>query len=248
MRRALILLLAVLVGACGTNTPSNQPKQVTEVANASPAPTLRPTPTSKQFPLPEVKNVTQEMVWRESDNKGDDGDLPPWKKINIDARLNEKPEVGEKVTVVPLDVEISPFDLKILKLTEENKSCDQKKHVPWWLVELEEITRKEFFEIKAIAGRREEYPFDVCVIHPAVEFARQLKKEQLTKKMIPAGISINTVTAAIDLTNDQEPDVLVVLYCCRDTTKEARDCDYTCGKIFKKTRNGWKLIEEHQPC
>jgi hypothetical protein len=251
----LVLLLAVLVVSCGTNSTQNSPPE-TKVAPPSPtasaAPANTPPQDSKQYALPDVQSFLQDTVWRESDNAGDDGDLPPWKKVSLDARFDEKPKVDGKVTVVPLQVTIAPVELKILKVTEEEKPC-QKKPRSRWAVELEPITQKEFFEIKAISGRREEYPFDACVIYPAVEFARQLKPPQLTKEMIPEGVSLNTVTAAIDLTNDQQPDLLIAYYCCRDTTKmadsdDSADCDYTCGKLFKRTKDGWKLVEEQQPC
>lgn len=66
--------------------------------------------------------------------------------------------------------------------------------------------------------------------------------------MLPRGVAIKTVKAAVDLTNDGNPDVLVVEYCCGNPKKTAKDCDYTCGKTFKKTRNVWKLIDSSTPC
>ena len=252
MRRSLVLLLAVLAVSCG-KAPAPNAAGETEAARpasaASPAPAGSPPAPAKQYALPDVRNVTQETVWRSSDNKGKDGEeLPPWKEVKIDVRLNEKPQAGEKITVVPLDVDIAPADFKILKLTQENKSCDEKRPVPVWLLGLEPITAGPFFEAKAPAGRREETPFDVCVIHPAVEFSRQLRRGQFTGEMLPEGIHPDTVTAAIDLTNDGRPDVLVASYCCKDTAKPAGECDYTCGKEFKRTASGWKLMDEHGPC
>lgn len=253
MRRTLALLLAVLVVSCDKAPPPGAAKPAdaakTSDAAATPGATSTPPASSRQYPLPDVQNVTQATVFRSSDNKDKDGDdLPPWKKVEIDVRLDQRPKVGEKITIVPLDVDIAPSDLRILKVTQENKSCDEKILVPWWALGLEPITGGPFFEVTAPADRREETPFDVCVIHPAVEFARQLRREQLTKEMLPEGIHPDTVTAAIDLTNDQRPDLLVAAYCCKDTARPARECDYTCGKEFKRTASGWKLMDEHGPC
>ncbi len=69
--------------------------------------------------------------------------------------------------------------------------------------------------------------------------------------MLPKGISLSTVTAAIDLTNDLQPDLLVVRYCCNDATRPADDPDYDCyhcGKAFRKSKTGWKLVDTSAPC
>lgn len=66
--------------------------------------------------------------------------------------------------------------------------------------------------------------------------------------MLPKGVAMNTVIGAIDLTSDGIPDVLIVKYCCDNPKKAAEECDYTCGKTFKKIRNIWKLIDTSAPC
>lgn len=204
---------------------------------------------SKIYPLPDVQSIVQVDVWRESDRKDSDGfALPPWSAVNLNhVGFDKKPAVGERVTVVPLGVDIGPISLKILKVTEREDPCNES--LPrYWEVELEKITRREFFEAKATRNRREDVPFDVCIIYPSVTFARQLKKERLTRGMIPRGVTPGTVTAAIDLTNDNKPDVLIAYYCCDDSRKPPEACDYTCGKIFKKVNRGWKLVEKLAPC
>ena len=70
----------------------------------------------------------------------------------------------------------------LLKATERDPTCDER--LPhYWEVFLEKITQ-----------------LDVCIIYPAVEFARQLKKELLTKDIVPSKVTPNTITGAIDLT------------------------------------------------
>lgn len=233
MRRALVLLLAV---PCGITSAPDTSKQ-TEAAKPS-----------GQSPLPDIRSVSQRTVFRKSDTQGPSGYyLPPWKEVKLDLiGFDEKPETGRNVTVVPLGVSVAPIQLKILKTRRVQDPCDNK--LPgYWEVELEQITQKEFFEFEP-AHVRKEIAFDACVIYPAVESARSLSPQQLTKEMLPEGISVNTVTAAIDLTNDQEPDLLIAYYCCDDTTRPREECDYTCGKEFKRTAGGWKLMDEHGPC
>ena len=204
----------------------------------------------KPVPLPQVQTVGEGVVWRISDNKGEQGNfLPPWTEVKITnvSGFNKKPAVGEKVTVIPLDVDIASLELRIVKAEKREDTCDRRVRA-WWEVELELVKQKVIFDIAPGANRAAEYPFDVCVIYPAVNFANQIKRERLTKNMLPRGIAIKTVKAAIDLTNDGKPDILVVDYCCGNPSQSAENCDYTCGKTFKKIRNTWKLIDTSTPC
>jgi hypothetical protein len=203
---------------------------------------------AKPIPMPEVQSIAEGVIWRISDKKDTHGSyLPPWKEVRIaNIFFKLKPSAGSKITVIPLDIGINPFDLKIVKAEKQKFGCDES--LPeWWEVELEPITRKEFFEVSAPPNRREEVPFDVVVIYPTVKFAHQIKKEQLAKDMVPKGVSINTIKAAIDVTNDQKPDILMAEFCCNDSSK-TEECDYTCGKRFKKVNGRWKLIYEYAPC
>jgi hypothetical protein len=201
--------------------------------------------------MPRIHTIGQGTVWRKSDNKGEHGSfLPPWQEIKIANVLEfkEKPIIGDKVTIIPLDVDIAPLELRIVKAEKKEDACDES--LPgWWEVELETVRQRTFFEIAPRSNRSAEFPFDVCVIYPAVEFARQIKRDRLTKNMLPKGVATNTAIAAIDLTNDGMPDVLIVEYCCGHPRKSAGvECDYTCGKSFKKVGSTWKLIHTSTPC
>ena len=245
MRNVIILLAIVFIVSCKpsvSSTPQN---------NGPAAPSPEPTEiqqTSKIYSLPKVESFTQVDVWRESGVKDKHGfDLPPYNKVNLNlVDFDRKPIICRKVTAVPLEVNIAPIELKILKATDR-EGCD-KSSPHFWDIELETITQQDFFKVSAIPDRREDAPFDVCIIYPAVEFARQIRQEQLTKEMIPDGVTIRTITAAIDLTNDLKPDILIAQYCCNDSTKPRRECDLTCGKYFKKVNDKWKLVKESQPC
>jgi hypothetical protein len=226
MRIQIILLLALL--ACGVGQA--------QVRNP--------------VPIPNIQTIGEGVVWRISENKDEHGSfLPPWKEIRITNifEFKRRPAIGNKVTVIPLAVDIPPLDLRILKAEEKENACDESMP-DWWEVELEPIKLKEFFEIAPILNRAAEYPFDVAIIYPAVKVARQMKKDQLTRAMLPKGVSINTVKAAIDLTGDRKPEVVIVEYCCGRMKKPADECDYTCGKTFKRLRNAWKLVDTSAPC
>ncbi|MCM3871250.1 MAG: hypothetical protein ND895_11235 [Pyrinomonadaceae bacterium] len=199
--------------------------------------------------MPEMQTIGMGMVWRISETKNEHGAyLPPWKEITITNIFGFKrmPVIGDKVTVVLLGSDISPLDLRITKTEKKEDACNERLPA-WWEVQLEPIHLRKLFDIEPMSNRNAEFPFEVVVLYPAVKVARQISKGQLTKGMLPTGVSLNTVKAAIDLTRDLTPDVLVIDYCCEDTRK-AEPCDYTCGKTFKKVRNAWKLIDTSAPC
>ncbi len=203
-------------------------------------------PQAKPILMSKIESIEQGTVFRVSENKDQHGSyLPPWTEVEISTYFKTKPALSSKVTVVPLDVDIDSFDWQIAKSERQEFGCDEAKPYAWE-AKLE-ITRKEFFDFVAPPTRRQEVPFDVVVLYPAVEFARQLKKKQLTKQMLPRGTSINAVKAAIDVTNDQKPDILLLEYCCDNATKST-ECDYTCGKTFKQVNGKWKLVDEYSPC
>ena len=252
MRSLLFISLAVLALSCAQAT--RPPASSTAQNNAPPPSSATPTPEqTKRLPdkpitMPPVQAVTDGEVFRTSDRKDQYGIYqPPWKEIVI-ANVGSKKElaINAEVTVVPVGVDLAPFKLKV-KETKRGSVC-AKGEPPWWEVELEPITQQQFFDIRALPGRSEEYPFDVGVIYPAVEFALALPKEQLTQEMLPVGIYAETLTAAIDLTNDKKPDVLIAEFCCREPAKKFPDCDYTCGKTYLKVKDKWKLVDESSPC
>lgn len=250
----LITMLAVLSLSCAqdvTKPPAASTTVQTNAAPPAPSPALEKTkrPLGKPIPMPTIQTIGEGKVWRSSEQKDQHGIyLPPWKKVEIANvfGFKKEPAVGSEVTVIPVGVDIAPFNLKIIE-TKRGAVCAQGEP-PWWEVELEPVTRKEFFEIGALPGRSEEYPFDVGVIYPAVGSVYAVPKEQLKKEMLPPDIFVNTLTSAIDLTNDGTPDALVAEFCCREPSKQFPDCDYTCGKTYLKVKGTWKLVNESSPC
>lgn len=183
-----------------------------------------------------VQIVGEGEVWRSS-NKVEVTNISGFKRA---------PRLGEKVTIIPLDVDVPAIELTIRKAKRQTE-CDDLDGKPWWEVKLEPVTHEKYFSAAGVPNRRDDVPFDVAVIYPAVKPARQLKRETLTQSMLPDGISINTVKGAIDLTDDGTPDVLLVEYCCL-TSQPGQGCEYTCGKTFRKIGRAWKLVDTSNPC
>ena len=232
------------------NIQNNSTHQTEKVIEEKP---LEKLPVSSQkIKLPNVKDFGITHLRRISEHKDEGGLLlPPFDYAEIDTAHFVEVKVGEKYTIVPLNVNIQPFQLPITKATKtENNGCDEKEPDFLWVVEFERITNKEILEIAPAGNSTPEYPFDVFLIYPAVEFARNIPQSELRANMLPKGVSINTAEAAIDLDNDKKPDLLEAIFCCSNVSispKENGDC-YTCLKMFKKINGIWKLVDEAIPC
>lgn len=247
MRIRILTILVLTITSIACAQASLQSKNIVAPKNQPLNKTIETKLQTKLFQMPNIETVTEADVWRISENKDQYGSyLPPWTEVKVPFFLEKKPVADSKVTIVPLEVNIDSFNWQIVKSKEKEVGCDDTKPLAWE-IELKPFTQREFFDIAPLPSRAQEFPFDVVVLYPAVEFAQQIKKEQLTKQMLPKGTSLNAIKAAIDVTNDQKPDVLLLKYCCHDATK-ATDCDYTCGKLFKKVNGKWKLVDEYQPC
>lgn len=228
------------------NTPSVNKLSVNE------KPLERVQNSPDKVKLPEIKDFGTADLRRISENKSSGGLLlPPFEYAEIDTTNFKEVKPGEKYTVVPLDVNISPFHLPVTKTVKtENNGCNEKEPAFFWAIEFERIVNKEILEIEPVKNSSPEFPFDVFLIYPAVEFAKQIPQNELNVEMLPKGIALKTVKGAIDLDNDGKPDLLEASYCCTETNvspEEDVDC-YTCLKTFRKEKGVWKLIDEAIPC
>lgn len=251
MRVLTILILAI--SSIAFAQANSQTKNVVAPKNKPLTNNVKTKSKAKSFQMPNIETIGEAVVERISENTDRHNNyFPPWTEVKVTffylqkKPLEKKFVAQSKVTLVPLEVNVASFDWQIAKSEIIKARCDYHKLYNW-VVELKPFTQREFFEIKPSPGRPEQFPFDVVVLYPAVKFARQIKKEQLTKQMLPNGTSLNTVKAAIDVTNDQKPDILLLKHCCDDATK-ATLCGYPCGKLFKQVNGKWELIEEYSPC
>jgi hypothetical protein len=156
------------------------------------------------------------------------------------------PVINSKITIIPLGVgaNIPPFDLAITESkTRARESCSSPSD--WWEIKVEEILLQDFpYTINTRSGRRIKYPFKVAAIYPARE-VHNIKIEDLSQSMLPEGIPLSYVFAAIDTDADKKPDLLILEFCC-SSSEDA--CDYICGKTYKKIQGVWKEINYSRPC
>lgn len=202
--------------------------------------------------LPEIKKIGHYALTRNSETKDEKGwMLPPYKNAEIKMGFEDEPQVGEKVTVIPLKVKIEPFHLKIAKVTKaKNSGCAENKTSEFfWTTELENIIDKEILEVSPIDNNKDEMPFGVFVIYPSVEFAKSLSKSSISKTILPKNVSPKRVESAIDLDNDAKPELLSVNFCCGEPEKESTEnCPYLCQKYYRKTGGIWELFDFQEIC
>ena len=205
----------------------------------------------ERSPLNALHTLSEGVVWRKSDNRNPHGGfLPPWTEVSITNLFGfkRKPVIGDLVTVVPIGADIPAFELRILNAKPTENPCD-KRLGNWWEVELDRVNQTAVHQAGAIAGRSPEFPFDVVVIYPSVRFAREIARDQLNRQTLPKRVTVQTVKAAIDVTADRIPDIVVTSYCCQHPTKPPGErCNYTCGKTFGRVGKIWKLFDTSAPC
>jgi hypothetical protein len=254
MKYAAILIFALTV-SCSHPVSSPPANSASTPLSPKSSEIKRP---STVFPLPQIQTFNQETLERYSYSRVRDEkthilhSLPPWKWAALDLSFEKYPSPPPKhenmVTVIPLGVDISPIELRIIKVCPKEYPIEQKVYHYCCEAELEPITQTEFLEYK----KDDELPFDVLWIYPSVEFSLPISRDKLTDEMLPEGVDRNTVTAAIDLTNDQKPDLLMVQYCVKPAPADLPDappCLSMCYKKYVKESEGkWKQIEEFLPC
>ncbi len=251
MRASLSVLFLVIVLVCATYPSSDIAAVQSSAKRNNSGESSAGARQKRTTTAPDVRAFSPGDVMRRSGRQDESSiSQPPWTEVTINAgSFNVQPRNGASVTIVPLEVDVAPIQLKIVKITRQRDECTGEGKISWG-VELEKIRERSFWEQRAVTGRREDVPFGVLVIYPAVANARAIKRNELKTMMLPRGVKPATVNAAVDVNNDGKPDLLWVSYCCDAPTRAGNDsnCDLTCGRTYKRGSSGWKLVKTFEPC
>lgn len=245
MKKSVLIILTVAGLLCAGTLQIPNHNKAAASARVSEAEDPQQPPSNFTL-MPRIVSISTGDVSRKSNRKDSDGfDLPPWDRVEVAGLyFKQRPVSGALVTVVPLGVNIEPVDVKIAKA----KACERMlEELPIQCeVELAPLTLRAFFEYEPPSDRRSDLPFRVLVLYPRVSNARALSKSELRPAMLPQGVSPNVVSAAVDLTGDGMPDVLVTDFCC-DAPGRSDNCDYTCGKTRIREGRSWKVVDSYIP-
>lgn len=175
-----------------------------------------------------------------------EGEPGSWAKIEI---LNIfgfeiDPGKGEYVQVIPMVEGIPSLALQVTKT--QGMDDINPGIIDWYSVELEEVRNKSYFDADAVEGRREEYPFNVFVIYPGVSTARYLPVKRIQLTDLPEEVSLEVISGALDIDNDEKPDAIICDFCCSDSTT-SENCDYYCSANYIKVSGAWHKVYDGSP-
>jgi hypothetical protein len=147
-----------------------------------------------------------------------------------------RPSRGRMITVLPIGpVAVQPLRLKLARVEYGRGGCDGDDR-PWWggaEVLLPMLPSVHDDSMAAI------------VIYPAVPTARIVPVGDATP---PNGVSRSAVLAAVDITGDADPELLVIEYCCLEPAKQTDECDYVCIDFYEKRNGRWVVRRHLTPC
>jgi hypothetical protein len=181
----------------------------------------------------QVIDVADSGLFRES-GAMDENDFytRPYNKAGVIFTLNVKPKDDALITIVPIGVDLSSFNEKIQRVEELNVEADDKKYN----IFIADIVKKDILESMPLADRRDDAPFDVACIYPAVETAAVLDLKTVDMNTLPEK-DIKNMKCLIDIDNDAVPDIAIV---------QIED-DYIVSRYYLKENGTWKLLKEILP-
>lgn len=197
--------------------------------------------------LPEITQVGQFMLRRSSEIRDEKGwAMPPYTLAEIKMRFDVEPQVGDRVTVIPLIAKLEPFRRAVANVTKvNNEGCPvpSEKNF-YWSADLELITDTEVLEIRPTEAHENETAFSVFTVYPAVPFAKHLEDSSFSIDNLPKSVLVKNVSSAIDLDNDSMPDLISVWFCCGEPEKvSAEKCPYLCLKYYRKVGGVWEFFD-----
>lgn len=252
----ILTFIVAMTPACALRPETSIPRSGQVTSNQGRTETKEPTLDQNPLtPLPQkpeqlkasnIEFYGSALLNRNSTTKNDSGRMiPPYYSAEISGGLNKEPHVGDDVAIIPLIEGIEPFFLAIRSAEMKSEACSDGEY---WEVKFDPIKSRKVLDAKPREGRADEYPFDIFLIYPAVDFAKNIAATDLQTKDLPNGIVPIVVHVAIDIDADGKPDLLEVHYCCGKPRKPAAECDLTCTKMYRKFAGKWKLTDEDQPC
>ena len=154
--------------------------------------------------------------------------------------LKKRLPARAEVLLIPLAGELAAIRTQVLKISLIENPCSEA---------LPKLYETELRPVSDKSWLSSSPPFEVCVIYPAIASARALKLDALQTTQLPTKVALANIIAALDINNDQQPDVLLLEYCCDNPQADRKSCDLTCSAVYVRVANGqWRIAETQTPC
>jgi hypothetical protein len=166
-------------------------------------------------------------------------DAPAKELIFAALSLKKRLPPRAEVLLVPLNAELTALRTQVTQVAAVENPCSSA--LPkLYETKLRSVTNQDWLNAS---------PFEVCLIYPALKTVRALDREKLDAAQLPAKVVLTNITAALDTNDDQQPEVLLVEYCCDKPQADRQSCDLTCSAVYVRDAKGrWRIVETQTPC
>jgi hypothetical protein len=229
--------------ACQSAPPQSVRQSTSQALQASPTALATVTPSPVAAPV----TIKFAHIVPVSRPQGLQSTTMSFGKLN----LKQKLPANAEVSLVPLGAALSASTTRVTNVVAMENPCSESLPKRYE-TELAPITEAAWLKaVTAPDDKRftENAPFDVCVIYPAVTAARALERSVFEKARLPKKVLLHHIVAALDVTGDEQPEVLLVEYCCDKPQAQRNECDLTCSAVYVRAPNGvWRIAETQTPC
>lgn len=149
----LLLGLTCYLASCSTRPSIADPQSNNAGLNVErrvdDAPLHKLVAPKEEIPLPNVSDFCVVVVWRKSSQKNESGGMArPFNEAEIGISLTHEPQVGDRVTLIPLGVNLDPFQVSIIRAEKKEETCTGKKYKEYyWDTDIERLTNREILYI-----------------------------------------------------------------------------------------------------
>jgi hypothetical protein len=185
-----------------------------------------------------IIDVSDSGLYRESNSNDKDGFcIRPYLNAGAIFTFAVKPNENSQVTILSIGVKLSSFNTSINEIEEVNFDTDENNTNVAYNVYIENITDERYLESKPLLNRRDDTPFDVCCIYPAVKKASIIDLNAVDLIKLPEK-NAKDIKCLVDINEDMDPDVMIV---------ETKIDDYTTSSFYIKKNEKWTLLKEALP-
>ncbi len=261
MKKLLIIILLVLavVSGCSENKKVNDEFQSLntggltdkqnnlstqeEVVKDTNQPTPSETEVTYLSETKDILDVTTSVLFRVSESKDDKGYQPPFTEASVIFSLDKKPKTGDIVTIVPIIAGLPAINVPVTKVEELSEDINENSKITWYNTYIDHIKESNYLNYKPEEGIREEAPFSLLCIYPAMKYAnavdiKEVNISDLSQTISGVSLKSNDLRYAIDTNGDNKPDLAIA---------QVRDGDYTLSYYFIKIKDKWALFKQDNP-